>query len=72
MRFVLYFYIHFILDVRQQFQQRFNKEWKRLKLSKNSRIDTVQKFCENSELWPEMVEATLTRGEMIQMIQGVR
>jgi hypothetical protein len=59
-------------DVRQQFQQRFNKEWKRLKLSKNSRIDTVQKFCENSELWPEMVEATLTRGEMIQMIQGVR
>ena len=71
--FRLYFYIYiYTLGVRQQFQQRFNKEWKRLKLSKNSRIDTVQKFCENSELWPEMVEATLTREEMIQMIQGVR
>ena len=59
-------------EARSKFQHRFNIEWKRLNLKKNARLETVTKFCQFSPLWPLMVEATITREELISMISNTR
>ena len=58
-------------EARSRFQHRMNQEWKRLKLQKNARLETVSKFCQ-SPLWKEMVEATITREELVAMIARLR
>jgi hypothetical protein len=60
------------VHARSQFQLRFNSEWKRLNLPKNSKLATVTKFCNSSTLWKEMANATITREELVQMISSTK
>ena len=53
-----------------RFQPLMNKEWQRLKLPKNAKLETVSKFC-STELWKQMSSATITRADLLGMISGV-
>ena len=53
-----------------RFQPLMNKEWKRLGLPRNTKLETVSKFC-STELWKQMSNATITRTDLVRMISGV-
>ena len=42
-------------------------EWKRMKLPMNCQAETVERFCNGSELWGQMQAATITRLNMVEM-----